>query len=110
MNKTTIEFADYTWNPIVGCKIGCGYCWARKFHKRFFEGNFCEPVFHPEKFADKVPGIPKKRNYIAQAISPDKPVVFVCDMGDIFSPGVSWQWQWDVLNTSLIIRRPTLFC
>ena len=36
MNKTKIEYADYTWNPIVGCKRGCPYCYARKIHQRFY--------------------------------------------------------------------------
>jgi len=98
MNRTTIEFADFTWNPIVGCKFGCPYCWARKFHRRYFCGDFTAPVFHAERMNDKVPRMPKNRNYIARAISPDKPVVFVCDMGDFFSAGVEWWWQRAVLT------------
>jgi len=86
MNKTSIEFADFTWNPIVGCQIGCPYCWARKFHKRYFQGSFDIPVFHEERMTERVPAIPKMRNDIAKAISPDKPVVFSIDMGDIFGP------------------------
>ena len=36
MNKTKIEWADYTWNPIKGlCPLGCEYCYARKLYKRF---------------------------------------------------------------------------
>ncbi len=35
MNKTKIEYCDYTWNPLVGCKRGCSYCYARKIHQRF---------------------------------------------------------------------------
>lgn len=35
MNRTKIEWCDYTWNPIVGCKRGCPYCYARKIHNRF---------------------------------------------------------------------------
>lgn len=35
MNKTKIEWADFTWNPVVGCKNGCDYCYARKIFKRF---------------------------------------------------------------------------
>lgn len=35
MNKTRIEWADYTWNPLVGCKRECFYCYARKIHQRF---------------------------------------------------------------------------
>jgi protein gp37 len=35
MNKTKIEWCDYTWNPIVGCKRGCPYCYAKKIYQRF---------------------------------------------------------------------------
>jgi protein gp37 len=35
MNKTRIEWADYTWNPITGCLHGCAYCYARRTARRF---------------------------------------------------------------------------
>jgi protein gp37 len=38
MNKTKIEYLNYTWNPIVGCSgLGCAVrknCWASKQEKR----------------------------------------------------------------------------
>lgn len=99
MNKTTIEFCDFTWNPIVGCKNGCPYCWARKFNDRYFKNNdFSVPKFIEERLNEKVPKLPVKRNYIAEAISPDKPVIFTVDMGDIFSNGVELEWQNKVLD------------
>lgn len=94
MNRTNIEFADFTLNPIVGCQNSCSYCWARKFNDRYFKNNnFTIPKFYPERLNDKIPGLPKKRNYIAEAISPDKPVIFLVDMGDIFSDGVEKKWN-----------------
>ena len=30
MNRTKIEWADYTWNPVTGCLRGCPYCYAKK--------------------------------------------------------------------------------
>lgn len=42
MNRTKIEWTDYTWNPIKGiCPVGCWYCYARKMYKRFhlYEGH-----------------------------------------------------------------------
>jgi len=35
MNKTKIEWANYTWNPVTGCLHGCEYCYARSIAKRF---------------------------------------------------------------------------
>lgn len=36
MNRTKIEWTDYTWNPIKGlCPVGCWYCYARRMYKRF---------------------------------------------------------------------------
>jgi len=40
MNKTKIEWADYTWNPVTGCLHGCGYCYARKIANRFAGGGY----------------------------------------------------------------------
>ena len=41
MNKTKIDWADMTWNPITGCLHGCEYCYARKIAQRF-GGFLCE--------------------------------------------------------------------
>jgi protein gp37 len=98
MNKTNIEFCDFTWNPITGCRNGCDYCWARKFNDRYFKQDFSIPQFHEERLNEKIPKLPKVRNYIAEAISPDKPIIFTVDMGDIFSQGVEHIWQYKVFR------------
>lgn len=35
MNRTKIDWADYTWNPVTGCLHGCPYCYADKQTARF---------------------------------------------------------------------------
>ena len=35
MDKTKIEWADATWNPVTGCFHGCEYCYARRIAERF---------------------------------------------------------------------------
>lgn len=35
MNKTLIEWCDFTFNPITGCRHGCPYCYARRQAQRF---------------------------------------------------------------------------
>lgn len=50
MKKTKIDWCDSTLNPVVGCKNGCNYCYARKLNNRFgFVPNWEEPQFFPER-------------------------------------------------------------
>ena len=35
MNKSKIEWCDFTWNPVTGCRHGCPYCYAAKQARRF---------------------------------------------------------------------------
>lgn len=41
MQRTKIEWADSTWNPVTGCEHGCEYCYAHRIAERF---SGCEPV------------------------------------------------------------------
>jgi protein gp37 len=83
MNKTKIEWADYTWNPVTGCKHGCPYCYARKtaenpFYRRAFPYKF-EPHFYPER--------------LNEPIKVKKPqTIFVCSMADLFGEWVPDMW------------------
>lgn len=83
MNKTSIEYLDYTWNPYSGClnhQNGvCGgggkefNCWARTITKRF-KGHYpfgFEPTFWPERLRE--PARVKKPSRIG-----------ICFMGDLF--------------------------
>ncbi|MDD3230485.1 MAG: DUF5131 family protein [Oscillospiraceae bacterium] len=35
MNKSKIDWCDFTWNPVAGCRFGCPYCYAAKQAQRF---------------------------------------------------------------------------
>ncbi len=48
--KKSIGWADYTWNPVTGCKRKCEYCYARKIHRRFNKYLFSEIRVHPNRF------------------------------------------------------------
>jgi len=50
MNRTKIEWTDFTWNPITGCLNDCPYCYARKMYHRF--GRDFSPQFHPERLSE----------------------------------------------------------
>jgi len=88
MNRTKIEWTDYSWNPITGCKHGCWYCYAKKLTQRFkkiFPNGF-EPTFYPERL--KEPWDLKK---------PSK--IFVCSIADLFAPWTPNEWRQEVLQS-----------
>lgn len=96
MNKTKIEWADYTWNPITGCwgpggtaetPNRCPYCYAAKFAGRWWgrdsAGRLRSDPFAPEFHIDRLrqPSLVKK---------PSK--IFVCSMADMFGDWVPEVW------------------
>ncbi len=83
MNKTKIEWCDYTWSPVTGCKTGCFYCYAERMYKRF--GRSFEPEFHPDRLNDPF-----------KVQQPSN--VFVCSVADLFGPWVPRDWQAQVLR------------
>ena len=44
MQNTKIDWCDASWNPVVGCRHNCPYCYARDIANRFggFDGYGCE--------------------------------------------------------------------
>jgi len=87
MNKTKIEWCDYTWNPITGCwgPMGsaerpnwCPYCYARKIAQRFFPNKF-EPTFYKDRLEEPL-----------RLRRPSK--IFVCSMGEMFGPWIPIEW------------------
>lgn len=88
MNKTKIEWTDYTWNPITGCRHGCQYCYARKLTARFpehFPKGF-EPTFY--------------HNRLNEPLNVKKPArIFTVSMGDMFGEWVPKLWIDLIFNT-----------
>ena len=87
MNKTGIEWCDYTWNPITGCSRvsdGCANCYAEAISKRFHM-PWGRAYFHPER--------------LSQPASVKKPSrVFVCSMSDIGHESVKREWLYYIYD------------
>ena len=68
--KNSIGWADWSWNPVTGCKRGCTYCYARRINDRFFKQPFNEIVYHEDRLNE--PSKLKKPS-----------IIFVGSMSDI---------------------------
>ena len=89
MNRTAIEWTQFTWNPITGCTRGCTYCYARRMAYRL-RGRYGYPqddpfavTFHPDRLHE-----PGKRERPAK--------IFTCSMGELFDPMVNKSWIRDI--------------
>ena len=121
MNKSQIEWTDFTWNPVTGCLHGCEYCYAAKQARRFsgdvrlnkgseqlrkdenglyildkpfrnIETGRVTP--HPVGFE---PVMHKYRlPMLAQKKKPAK--IFVCSMADLFGTWVPDEWIEEVFK------------
>lgn len=98
LNKTKIEWTDYTWNPVTGCLHGCPYCYARGIANRFKGGkawpNGFEPMFHSERMEDVSKGWP---------LGSGKKI-FVCSMADLFGDWVPDEWIRRVIEVAWDFR------
>lgn len=103
MNRTRIETFDYSWNPIVGCRNGCPWCYARRFAERGLgeygqhpKGSRFEPRLLPERLGEPM-----------QVKKPAR--IFAVSMGDLFSDGVEDDWRDKVVGAMDIAFRHTFF-
>lgn len=115
MNKTKIDWADSTWNPVTGCLHGCEYCYARRIAVRF--GKHMMPIFPEYAILNEpireVRGIcagkvlhypfgfaPTFHRYkLNEPRHWKKPrTIFVCSMADLFGDWVPDEWIKEVFH------------
>ena len=120
MNKSKIEWCDFTWNPVTGCRHGCPYCYAAKQARRFSgdvrlnksseqlqrDENGLYILDKPFKnqvgkvIPDPVGFEPIMHRYrlpmLAQKKKPAK--IFVVSMGDLFGSWVPDSWIEEVFR------------
>lgn len=92
-SSDSIDWAEWSWNPVTGCSHGCKYCYARGIANRFYEQKF-KPSFYPECLA--MPRITKVPASARSNIAARN--VFVCSMADLFGAWVPQDWIEAVLD------------
>ena len=122
MQKTKIDWADMTWNPVTGCLNQCPYCYAKKIANRFagggygkemgmFIAKYKEGAFNPP-YDLHDPILKKQKNdmyqdapypfgfeptfhryRLSEPSNIKKPqTIFVCSMADLFGEWVPDEW------------------
>jgi protein gp37 len=93
MNKTTIEWTDYTWNPVTGCtKVSavCKHCYAETMANRFWgDRKFTDVHVHEDRLNEPAKN---KKKWAGKK-------VFVCSMSDLFHEDVPYSFIMEVLST-----------
>lgn len=114
MNKSKIEWCDFTWNPVTGCRHGCPYCYAAKQAARFSGNKMINKASEQLKqlpgglwelekpFRNEVDRVtpfpvgfdPVLHTYrLSMPVQKKKPaVIFVVSMGDLFGDWVPDEW------------------
>lgn len=86
----SIEWAQWSWNPVTGCEHNCPYCYARDIASRFYEQKFAASI-HPYRI-----NIPQHENVPEEALTDvSYKNVFTCSMADLFGRWVPIEWiEW----------------
>lgn len=107
MNKTTIEWADNTWNPVVGCnKIspGCASCYAERIHARRHKAYLAGKKM-PAQYSVPFEVVQLKPERLDQPDHQKKPsFIFVCSGSDLFHGMVPFDYIAEVYRR--IVRNP----
>lgn len=84
MNRTKIEWCNYTINPIKGlCKHNCFYCYAQKMYKRF-------------KWNEEVRLDMNELKKVATIKEPSK--IFICSTHDLFGKWIPDKWIFNIVT------------
>lgn len=95
--KNKIDYVDFTWNPISGCKHACPYCYCNRLAKRFGK-DFKKYKFREHYLKDLIKNKKVK----------DGDKIFVGSSGDMFGDWVSKDDIQRVLDICGLIKNKDL--
>jgi protein gp37 len=87
-DTTSIEWAQWSWNPVTGCLHNCPYCYARDLAERFYTGIGFAPVLHMRRLSAPLHHQPPDRAQHDLGYRN----VFTCSMADLFGKWVPREW------------------
>jgi len=97
MGETNIEWAEFTYNPWIGCvkvSAACDNCYAAAWAKRTGESRLFEG--DPPRLISKISwNKPYKWNRQAEEAG-KRQRVFCASLADVFDDRVPWQWREDL--------------
>jgi len=104
MNKTKIEWADYTWNPVTGCLgpkgdgVRCHYCYAN----RLAHGRLKNVYLRHRLIAGEVddPFAPRSAGGLLDPMGKKGGRIFVCSMGELFGDWMPAEWAERILGVA----------
>lgn len=107
MNRTKIEWCDYTWNPIFGCSHfseGCDHCYAERLSRRW-RWPWGRAYFFPERLGEP-----------AKLRKPSR--IFCGSMTDLAHPTIKSEWRDQIADAMkaapqhtfiILTKRPALW-
>ena len=121
MNKSKIDWCDFSWNPVTGCRMGCPYCYAAKQSQRFSGDvrlNKMSPQMQHDSDDRYILDAPFMNNAKGRVIpcpagfeptlhryrlpmpaQKKKPAnIFTCSMADLMAPWTPAKWIVDVYD------------
>jgi protein gp37 len=115
-NTQNIEWAQWSWNPVTGCRHNCPYCYARDIAHRFYPMQFEPALWYKRLTAPANTPVPAQATKDVSFKN-----VFTCSMADLFGRWVPSAWieavlaqvaanpQWNFLFLTKFAARLTEF-
>lgn len=104
MSKTNISWADYSWNPSVGCthagSPGCDHCYAERMAfrlKRMGRPEYQDIIDEAGHWTGQVNCLEERLDRPFHWRKPRR--IFVCSMSDLFHPQVPFEFIAQVFET-----------